>query len=384
MKTKKLYYDDAYITKFEATVLSCEQSTDGYLVILDRTAFFPEEGGQYADRGMIGGIKVTDAKERDGVIIHKATSPIDVGAIVDCEINFDERYEKMQCHTGEHIVSGIVRERFGFNNVGFHLGYDDVTIDYDGVITDDELHEIELEANRAIYKNIEVKCEFPSDEILKSLDYRSKLELTENIRIVTIDGYDVCACCAPHVKRTGEVGIIKFLDKISYKGGVRIHMLCGFRALADYNARYIATKNISSLLSVKQDNVISGVERVLSETESLKAQLSAIKRNILAEKISELRETPENIIVFEEILDAGYMREFINNAVKYTTGFAGAFIKKDAESYTYIIGSKTIDLKVISESLKASLGARGGGSSEMITGNVSKSKEEILEFINKK
>ncbi len=384
MKTTKLYYDDAYTAEFKATVLSCEENDGKYFITLDRTAFFPEEGGQYADRGMIGCIKVTDVKERNGVIIHKADSSVDVGTVVHCKIDFSERYEKMQCHTGEHIVSGIVRQRFGFNNVGFHLGYDDVTIDYDGVISDEELHEIELEANRAIYKNIEVKCEFPTDEILKSLDYRSKLELTENIRIVTIDGYDVCACCAPHVKRTGEVGIIKFLDKISYKGGVRIHMLCGFRALADYNTRYLATKNISNLLSVKQGNVISGVERVLSETESLKAQLSAIKRSILAEKIYGLSETSENIIVFEEILDVGYMREFINSAVKYTTGFAGAFIKKDPESYTYIIGSKTIDLKAMSDNLKTTLGARGGGSSEMITGTVSKTKEEILDFINKK
>ncbi len=384
MKTEKLYYTDAYTSEFDAVVMSCEESKGEYLVTLDSTAFFPEEGGQYADRGTLDGINVTDVKERDGIIIHKLVSPVDIGASVHCVINFNERYEKMQCHTGEHIVSGIVRQRLGLNNVGFHLGYDDVTIDYDGVISDDELHEIELEANRAIYKNIEVKCEFPSDEILSTLDYRSKLELTENIRIVTIDGYDICACCAPHVRRTGEVGIIKFLDKISYKGGVRIHMLCGFRALADYNARYQATKSISNLLSVKQDNVISGVERVLADTEALKAQLSLIKRNLLANKISTLSKTNDNIIAFEETLDTGYMREFINNAVKFTDGIAAAFIKKDADSYTYIIGSKNTDLKALSDEMKSTLGARGGGSNEMITGTVSKNKEEILDFLNKK
>ncbi len=384
METNKLYYSDAYISEFDAKVLTCEKSDKYYKVTLDRTAFFPEEGGQYADTGTIEGIEVIDVKEQNGVIYHTLPSPISVSSSVRGIINFGERYEKMQCHTGEHIVSGIVRKKFGLNNVGFHLGYDDVTIDYDGVITDEELHEIELEANNAIYKNIEVKCDFPSDDVLKTLDFRSKLELTENIRIVTIDGYDVCACCAPHVRRTGEVGIIKLLDKISYKGGIRIHMLCGKRALDDYGARYAATKSISNLLSVKQTDVVSGVERVLSEAEALKAQLSALKRSILAEKISTLKSTKDNIIVFEDILDAGYMREFINKAVNYTEGFAAAFIKKDDGAYTYIIGSKAVDLKLLLQDMKTELEARGGGSSEMINGTVFKAKEEILDFLNKK
>ena len=384
MGTVKLYYSNAYISEFDANVLTCGKCDDYYLATLDSTAFFPEEGGQYADTGTIDGIEVIAVKERDGVIYHTLPSPLSVGSSVHGIINFSERYEKMQCHTGEHIVSGIVREKLGFNNVGFHLGYDNVTIDYDGVITDEQLREIELEANNAIYKNIEVKCDFSNDNILKTLDYRSKLELTENIRIVTIDGYDICACCAPHVSRTGEVGIIKLLDKISYKGGVRIHMLCGKRALADYGARYTATKCISNLLSVKQTDVVSGVERVLSEADALKAQLSGLKRSILAEKISALTSTKDNIIVFEDILDAGYMREFINKAVNYTDGFAAAFIRKDTDSYTYIIGSKTVDLKLLSQDMKAELEARGGGSSEMINGTVSRDKEVILEFLNKK
>ncbi len=384
MKTQKLYYNDAYISEFDAKVLSCDKTKDGFSVTLDRTAFFPEEGGQYADRGTLGGINVTDVREKSGIISHTLPSPLKVGETVHGIIEFSERYEKMQCHTGEHIVSGIVRHKLGFNNVGFHLGYDDVTIDYDGVVSDELLHEIELEANFAIYENIEIKCEFPSDEVLKGLDYRSKLELTENIRIVTIDGYDVCACCAPHVRRTGEVGIIKLLDKISYKGGVRIHMLCGKRALDDYGARYSATKSISNLLSVKQCDVVTGVERLISETDTLKAQLSILKKSVLAEKISSLKKSSSNIIVFEEILDAGYMREFINKAVEFTEGIAAAFIKKDDVSFTYIIGSKNSDLKSLSSRMREELCARGGGNAEMISGAVAKSKDEILDFLNKK
>lgn len=384
MKTEKLYYNDAYLSEFDSVVVSCEESNGAYLVVLNSTAFFPEEGGQYADSGTIDGIQVIDVKERDGVIFHKLSAPIEVGKTVHGEINFTERYEKMQCHTGEHIVSGIVRQRLGLNNVGFHLGHDDVTIDYDGIIDDETLLEIELEANIAIYKNIEINCEFPSDEVLASLDYRSKLELTENIRIVTIDGYDICACCAPHVKRTGEVGIIKFLDKIAYKGGVRIHLQCGKRALDDYGVRYLATKAVSNLLSVKQTDVTRGVERVLTECEALKIQLSTMKRSILKDKIAALEKTDTDIVVFEEVLDMGYMRDFINQAVNFTSGIAAAFIKKDDVSYTYIIGSKSIDLKELSAKMKAELSARGGGSSEMINGTVSKTKEDILEFINKK
>ena len=384
MKTEKLYYNDAYLSEFDSVVVSCEESNGAYIVVLNSTALFPEEGGQYADSGTIDGIQVIDAKERDGVIFHKLSAPIEAGKTVHGEINFTERYEKMQCHTGEHIVSGIVRQRLGLNNVGFHLGHDDVTIDYDGIIDDETLLEIELEANTAIYKNIEINCEFPSDEVLANLDYRSKLELTENIRIVTIDGYDICACCAPHVKRPGEVGIIKFLDKIAYKGGVRIHLQCGKRALDDYGARYFATKAVSNLLSVKQTDVTRGVERILTECEALKIQLSTMKRSILKDKIAALEKTDTDIVVFEEVLDMGYMRDFINQAVNFTSGIAAAFIKKDDVSYTYIIGSKSIDLKELSAKMKAELGARGGGSSEMINGTVSKTKEDILEFINKK
>ena len=384
MKTKKLYYNDAYISEFDAKVLSCEESSGKFTVTLDATAFFPEEGGQYADRGNINGIEVMDVKGKDGIIYHILPSPLTLGESVHGVIEFSERYEKMQCHTGEHIVSGIVRQRLGLNNVGFHLGYDDVTIDYDGVISDEMLHEIELEANYAIYKNIDIKCEFPSDDVLKELDYRSKLELTENIRIITIDGYDVCACCAPHVRRTGEVGIIKLLDKIRYKGGVRIHMLCGKRALDDYGVRYSATKSISNLLSVKQSDVVMGVERLMLEADALKTQLSVLKKCILDDKISSLKKTTDDIVIFEETLDMGYMREFINRAVNFTSGIAAAFIKKDVDTYTYIMGSKTIDLKLLSAKLRDELGARGGGNAEMINGSVSKTKKEILDFLNKK
>ena len=204
--TEKLFYEDSHRTEFTAKVISCEEAKDGFCVVLDQTAFFPEGGGQYADTGILGNTEVTDVHEKNDVIFHSVTAPLEVGSIVSGKINWKERFEKMQQHTGEHIVSGIVHERFGYNNVGFHLGADYCTMDFDGPISKAQLKEIETEANEAVYRNLEVEVLYPSKEELKDMDYRSKIEIEGQVRIVKIPGYDVCACCAPHVKTTGEIG----------------------------------------------------------------------------------------------------------------------------------------------------------------------------------
>lgn len=379
-KTEKLYYTDQKLSKFEGTVVSCEAAGErGYAVILDRTAFFPEKGGQYADTGTISGKKVTYVSEKDGIITHFTDGCFSVGDKVWCELDFDARYAKMQCHSGEHIVSGIMLKLFGLNNVGFHLGHDDVTLDFDGVIDEDTLNRVEMLANRAVWDNLRIRAEFPSAEELKKLDYRSKLELSENVRIVTVEGIDVCACCAPHVERTGEIGAIKLFDMTHYKGGVRIHMLCGSLALLDYRDRYEKCRAISNLLSVKQSAVESGVQRLLGERDALKSELSNMRKLMLEEKLAALTPTACNIVVFEKVLDADHMREYAKTATEFTSGLCAVFINKGEQEYSFIIASKST-VKPVFEKMKEKFIARGGGNDTLISGVISAGEGEIREF----
>ncbi|MBO4284392.1 MAG: alanyl-tRNA editing protein, partial [Clostridia bacterium] len=248
--TEKLYETDGSLFTFSATVLSCERAGDGYAVKLDRTAFFPGGGGQECDVGSLGGIPVSGASTSDGEVIHRTAAPLPVGSVVEGVVDAFVRFPRMQCHTAEHIVSGLIHARYGYDNVGFHLGCDEVTMDFNGELTREQLDEIEDLANRVVYSDVPVTVSFPSPEELPRLSYRSKLDLTENVRLVTVEGVDVCACCAPHVEKTGEIGLVRLLGFIRYKGGVRIRLVAGERALADYRARCRASQEISEMLSV--------------------------------------------------------------------------------------------------------------------------------------
>ncbi len=232
--TVKLYENDSYIKEFEATVISCEQTKDGYAVVLDKTAFFPEGGGQAADTGTLGNCTVNDVQISDGVVTHYTDKELNVGDKVIGTLNWDTRFARMQGHTGEHLVSGIIHTMFGYDNLGFHMSDKTLTLDPSGPLSAEDIKAVELAANKAVYENKEISVSYPTSEELERLDYRSKLDFTDGVRIVTIDGYDVCACCAPHVHRTGEIGVIKIIDFIQYKGGTRIEMVCGINALSDY------------------------------------------------------------------------------------------------------------------------------------------------------
>ena len=269
--TEKLYDKDSHLKEFEGTVLSCEKSGEKYAVTLNGTAFFPEGGGQRSDRGCIGDAYISDVQIKNGEILHFADKPLNIGQVYNCKIDFDFRFRNMQNHSGEHIISGIVHKLFGFNNVGFHLGAE-MTVDFDGELTRRQLDEIEDLANKAVYENLPVKAYYPSDEELKNLDYRSKLDLKENVRIVEIKGVDVCACCAPHVKATGEIGVIKILDFEKYKGGVRLLVKCGRDALCDYREKYESVLEISNLLSAKRFDVSNAVSKLNEQLSAEKAE----------------------------------------------------------------------------------------------------------------
>ena len=279
--TEKLFYQDSYVREFEASVLSCERDKERYKVVLDRTAFFPEGGGQSADTGVLicdsGSVRVLDVQEIQGVVVHYTDGAVPGGVRVKGELDFEERFSKMQQHTGEHIISGLVNRYFGYRNVGFHLGKEAVTMDYDGVLTQEDLRRVEREANQAVAENLPVKVLYPNQEELGQITYRSKIEIEGQIRIVQIPGYDSCACCAPHVKETGSVGLIKITGAIHYKGGMRVSMLCGFRALEDYRQKEGNIQKISGLLSARQEDTAEAVERLLEEITGYKEKIKRLQ-----------------------------------------------------------------------------------------------------------
>ena len=380
--TEKLYYIDAYMHTFSATVLSVEAEGDNYVVILDKTAFFPNEGGQAADSGKIADATVLDVTERDGIVLHKTDKPLTVGDTVECKINFAERYEKMKCHTAEHILCGIMHRLYGAENIGFHLGEDVVTFDVSPVLTREQLDRVEDIANRIVAENVDVTAFFPSPDELPTMQYRAKLDITEGVRIVNIGEYDSCACCAPHVARTGEIGLIKMLDFCKHRGGTRIYMVAGERALLDYRARYAASQKISALTSTPQTDIVDAVVALQTEREELKAQVKERGLAIVRILANSIAYTDGNVVSFFDGLTMDELREFVNITVPKVQGVVVALLGTDGD-YKYIIGSTTTDLRAAAKEINATLNGRGGGKPEMIQGTFLAAKAEIEAYFAK-
>lgn len=368
--TEKLFYQDGYMREFEARVLSCEQRGKEYQVVLDRTAFFPEGGGQYADMGRLGEAEVLDVQEKEGVIYHTVTLPLEAGMTVHGRLDWDIRFERMQQHTGEHIISGIVHGRFGYENVGFHLGSDYCTMDFNGPITKEELKEIELEANKAVFQNLKVEITYPSKEELKTMEYRSKIEIEGQVRIVTVPGYDVCACCAPHLASTGEIGLIKLVNMINYKGGERITMLCGYRALADYEIKDENTKAISALLSVKEYEVSDAVLHLKNELGSMKGRIASLQQKLLTYRAGEIPVDEDVTVVFDSDLEGNAPRELMNILLDKGAKVCAVFAGTEEAGYRYVIGSKETDVRPLCKKINEVFAGRGGGKPEMVQGSL--------------
>ena len=380
MVTKKLYYNDAYINNFDATVLSCEEVKNGYAIILDKTAFFPEGGGQKSDEGFINDIAVNDVQEVDGNIYHYTSKNIEVGSKVSCSINWEKRFLRMQNHSGEHIVSGIVHSMFGYDNAGFHMEEGSVTVDFNGELTREQLDLVENKANEAVYANYKINCFFPSVNELDGYDYRSKLDLTENVRLVEIENTDLCACCAPHVRSTGEIGVIKILDFMRHRGGVRIVMKSGFDALCDYREKYRNVYEISNLLSAKQENVADYVKRLLDETDSVKRDFYQFRMSV-AQRDKEKLKYHSNISYFiTDGYDADMMREIANYGAQKSE-LSIVFSGNDKSGYSYIACSLDYDMKMVAKQINSNLNGRGGGRDTMIQGKVNSLKDTIVNFI---
>ena len=415
--TEKLFYEDSHMRTFTAVVLECGPVGEGaleasaqaadtrererdpeasgrtgeipeekrYQIVLDRTAFFPEGGGQYADTGQLQAdsevVRVLDVQERDGKIFHITDRPVPAGSTVSGQIDWAERFMKMQQHTGEHIVSGLVHAHFGYDNVGFHLGSIDCTMDFNGEITREELHEIELRANEAAAANLDIQVSYPSGEELAGLEYRSKIEIEGWVRIVTIPGFDVCACCAPHVKKTGEIGVIKLTHVQRYKGGVRVTMLCGSRALADYDRKSESVRRISASLCAKEDEVAEAVEHLKEECARLKARLAEQQKEMLRLKARESDGEKGAVCLFESGLEGDGPRLLMNLVMERGHELCAVFCGNDEEGYRYVIGSVSLDLRKLVKELNAAFSGRGGGKPEMVQGSLKGTESELRAWM---
>ena len=384
--TERLYYIDSHMKEFTAEVTSCTENGGRYEVVLDRTAFFPEGGGQLGDSGYIGNERVFDTHEgANGEVRHYVNHPIEVGRTYDCRIDWETRFRRMQNHSGEHIVSGLVHKKYGYSNVGFHMGSDVVTIDFDGELSWEQLCDIEREANRTVAANYRITATFPDPEELKKLEYRSKKEIAGRVRIVEVENTDICACCAPHVSTTAEVGTVRILTSERRRRGgegVRITMLCGLDA---YDNEVVISRNnteISTLLSAKRNETAQAVRRLLDENEKLKTRSSELCRALAELRAQEIEPTDGSICLFDSVLDEPALRQLVNEAVKKCGGIAAVFSGSDETGFRYIIGSRTVDLRKASKSINAAISGRGGGSPEMIQGSCTACTETIKKILS--
>ncbi len=375
--TRKLYYEDVFCTQFCAAVLSCTPQNGDFAVTLDATAFYPEGGGQPADRGALGGARVLDVHEKDGEIIHTVTAPLRVGEVVQGDVDRLRRFDHMQQHTGEHLLSGIVREQFSYENVGFRIGEREVTVDFSGPLTAAEVEELERAANWAVWQDLPVTVSWPDAEALARLSYRSKKELSGAVRIVTIENTDVCACCGTHVPRTGQVGSVKIISAQSYKGGTRLSLLFGRRAFADYCAKFEKNRAVSAMLSAKPDETAQAVERLLRENEALRAEKAARENRLFALRAQSLAGA-RNALVFEDALSPDGLRRLCIALCAACPGAAAAFSGSDAEGWRYAVGG-TGDVRALCKKMNEALNGRGGGK-EIQQGTAACTRAQIEAF----
>lgn len=381
METRKLYYEDCHLPRFQAQVLSCQLGDKGFEVILDATAFYPEGGGQAADTGTLGGVRVTDTRERGEVIVHFCQAPLEVGSTVEGILDYEARFVRMQQHSGEHIVSGILNRRYGCSNTGFHMGSDRTVIDFDAVIPAEALPEIEREANTAIWQNLPIRCWYPSPEELPSVSYRTKKALPWPVRIVEVPGFDRCACCGTHVERTGEIGLIKLFSAIPFRGGTRIEMACGIPALEFMNAIYAQNLMVSHVFSAPVTATGAAAQQFSQQLAAQKFRIGELERKIFAFHAAGYA-GKGNVLHFEADLDSTAVRELADAIADTCGGTASVFSGTDETGYSFCLVTRNGDLRSLCKSMTSALNGRGGGKPNFQQGKVSAGRAAIAAFFN--
>ena len=379
METEKLYYADPFLKEFTATVLDCRAGKHGYTVTLDRTAFYPEGGGQPADHGTLDGAAVTDVHEKNGVIFHNVDRAVEIGKTVTGAIDWARRFDHMQQHSGEHICSGLICGRYGCDNVGFHMGTDIVTIDFNADIPWEELLEIEGQANRYIQEDHPIDIQFHRGAELDAIDYRSKKPLEGDVRIVAFPGADCCACCGTHVLRSGQVGLVKFLSVQKFREGVRIELLCGQRALDYLSRTWEQAKTIGQHLSVKPVDAAAAVERLEGELSALKMRCAGLEEAVFAGIAAE-QAGKGNVLLFQPSMKPDSVRK-LADAVSKTCGGLAAVFAGEGSHYAYALGrADGQDISAAVKALNGALHGRGGGRNGFAQGSVEAAQSAIEAF----
>lgn len=375
----KLYEKDAYQTTFSGNVISCEKEKDRWKIVTDQTCFYPEGGGQPADHGMLGEAVVLDVQEEQGQIVHWTDRPLETGKEVKGQIDWDRRFYFMQNHTGEHLVSGLIHKKYGYENVGFHMNEELITIDVGGILTPEQLNEMEKEANEELNKGREIETLYPSAEELQNLAYRSKKEIEGQVRIIRIPECDTCACCGTHVKNTLEIGMIKFLSMQNYKSGVRVTLLCGKKAFENYGEKHKSVMEISHLLSAKPEEVTEAVERLKEENQNLRQKIGQLKQMLLEAKAQVIPGGEKNVFLWEENLEPGDLRHLINAMMKRAENVM-VLVPGKEDLFNYAAACREKDSRQISKALASQFFSKGGGTAQMVQGTVRGEKEEIKKI----
>ena len=378
---ERLYEANSFLTSFDAVVESCVQGKKGYDIILNQTAFYPEGGGQPYDTGTLGGVRVLEVHNRDGRVVHTCDGPLEAGSAVSGEIDWERRFDLMQQHSGEHIVSGMAHAKWGCDNVGFHLGSDVVTIDLNVLLTPEQLQELEADANRYLWEDHPIEIAYPSPQELETIDYRSKKELTGQVRIVTFPGADCCACCGTHVRSSGQVGLVKLLSMEKFREGVRIQLVCGGRALGYFSALQGQNAQVSHLLSAKVFETGAAVERLMEETATLKARCAAMEDAAFA-RLAEEHRGKGDVLLFEEGLSPDSLRRLCDAVLHTCGGRCACFSGTEETGYKYAIGQLDGQLRELTKQLNQALHGRGGGKPDFVQGSVQASQAEICAFFN--
>ena len=380
--TRKLYYEDCHMSRFQAQVTGCEKCEKGYEIRLDATAFYPEGGGQACDLGTLNGVQVLDVREREEEILHLCEASLEVGSTVEGIIDYDRRFDLMQQHTGEHIVSGIINRRYGFHNVGFHMGSAMIEIDFDGVVPSEDLRSIEQEANSALWQNLPVRCWYPTEEELPHVFYRTKRALPWPVRIVQVPEFDSCACCGVHVARTGEVGLIKLFSVVPLRGGCRIEMSCGARAMKLLNQAFDQNRLVSQAFSAQWFETGEAARKMNEALSGEKFRMAQIQKRIF-EMIAKDYVNFENVVHFEQDLDSAQVRMLADAIAQRCDGTVAVFSGTEEEGYAYAMVDHKNDLRTFGKEMTAALNGRGGGKPNFQQGRVAAKRQEIEAFFAK-
>lgn len=376
---EKLYEAQPYLTHFSATVESCTQGKKGWDILLDQTAFYPEGGGQPYDTGMLGGVPVLEVHQREGRVVHTCAAPLEAGSQVEGQIDWPRRFDLMQHHSGEHIVSGIAHSLYGCDNVGFHMGSDVITIDLNVELTPEQVAQLEVRANQYIWEDHPISVTYPTPQELEMLEYRSKKALTGQVRIVSFPGADTCACCGTHVSSSGQVGLVKLLSCQKFRDGVRIELVCGKRALDYLSQAWEQNHQISNLLSAKTMQTSGAVRRLLDENAALKSRILTMEERQFA-ALAQRYTGQGDVVVFEEGLSPDSLRRLCGAVQAACGGRCACFSGEDGAGYQYAVGQPGGDLRPLAKALNQALQGRGGGKPDFIQGTVSAPREQILTF----